>query len=338
MQDITISGCALDLQQRLLSKPTRRFLFIGHGDAALDGERTLGFTSKTGSLKTVSPETLASLLGAHSTKSGGRLDFVFLNGCETLELGRAVGHAGVPTVVCLETKVKDDAAQIFSTAFFLSVAKCRTYPEAFEDAKQAVLLTTRPGKLANGIPAEVPKYVLTDPKAAQPPLMASMMQGVGGPWQTGDPGRALGDARAGGITREQHAANFFWHAASGNVRKVGAVPMPYNARATLRWHQPGTAEVEYWFAPPFAADDPYRTDDPTDPNYARLSPGQRYVVMHVHFAGAWGDPSVQVDRDRVSFIRCEQEIDPATRQPGGMVGTYYTHESNPALQTVFGLA
>ena len=118
------------------------------------------------------------MLGRHSPPSGGLLELVFLNGCKGLELGRDVQDAGVPTVVCWETKAHDGAALIFSKAFFDSVARGRTYAKSFDDAKDAVLMPTRPGKLANGLAADVPMYELrapNTPAAAQtnPPPMAA---------------------------------------------------------------------------------------------------------------------------------------------------------------------
>ena len=63
----------------------------GHADAGLGAQKTLGFTSEdTGEIATVRPAELAEMLGAHSPRSGGRLELVFLNGCCSEELGRAV--------------------------------------------------------------------------------------------------------------------------------------------------------------------------------------------------------------------------------------------------------
>lgn len=100
-----------ELQQELLSRPPKAFMFIGHANAEVDGEHTLAFCSgRRRELVAVQPETLARLLGEFSPARGGPLRLVFLNGCQSEDLGRAVLAAGVPHVVCwstlVETKVK----------------------------------------------------------------------------------------------------------------------------------------------------------------------------------------------------------------------------------------
>ena len=94
---------------------TKRFLFSGHADAQLNhGERTLAFTSLNGGLAVIEPHSISHMLGGFAQK--GDLDLVFLNGCCSAELGKAVLEAGVPNVVCWESPTSDDAARIFSVA------------------------------------------------------------------------------------------------------------------------------------------------------------------------------------------------------------------------------
>ena len=52
---------------------------------------------------------------------------------------------------------------------------------------------------------------------------------------------------------------------------------------------------------------------------------QRYTVMHVHFAGAWGSPRRSPPG---CFLDCEQRQDPVTGQP------YCSYENNAAMQVV----
>jgi hypothetical protein len=164
-------GSAEDLQKEFLRTRYQCFLFAGHGDAQLgpptprgsngsaSHNRTLGFTSaRDGGLETVRPEHLAELLGAHSPARGGALTTVFLNGCRTEHIGRRVHDAGVPYVVCWATKAEDSAARLFARSFFSSLASGRGHALAFEDARTAVRLVTRPGRLASGVPSSVPKY------------------------------------------------------------------------------------------------------------------------------------------------------------------------------------
>ena len=80
-------------------------------------------------------------------------------------MGERVRNAGVPYVVCWRTKAHNAAARTLARTFFASLAAGRGHAQAFEDAKSAVLLITRPGRLANGVPSAVPAYELRDPHA-----------------------------------------------------------------------------------------------------------------------------------------------------------------------------
>ena len=176
-------GSAEDLRAELMRSSYEHFLFAGHGDAPLGppsangglsaSSRTLGFTSPTGGLEVVQPEHLASLLGAHSPRTGGLLTTVFLNGCETYSMGARVRAAGVPYVVCWRTKAESGAARLFACSFFSSLVSGRGHLQAFEDAKSALLITTRPGNLANGLPSSVPAYELRDPFPLPPSSSSS---------------------------------------------------------------------------------------------------------------------------------------------------------------------
>jgi len=103
-------GTAADLQRQLLT-PTRRFLFIGHADAQsrVPGEqdqRTLGFTD-AGKVRMAANGDLAAMFGISSCLGGaGMLELVFLNGCRSDVLGREVHAAGVPNVVCWQTRTE----------------------------------------------------------------------------------------------------------------------------------------------------------------------------------------------------------------------------------------
>ena len=109
-----------DMVKQLLQKvSTRRFLFCGHGDLQLDyGRRTLCFTSAAGSIALVEPKALALIFRGVMARAENALEFVFLNGCETLALGEELLAAGVPNVLCWESLVADEAAKLFSVGFF----------------------------------------------------------------------------------------------------------------------------------------------------------------------------------------------------------------------------
>ena len=89
------------------------------------------------------PKLIADVLGVHVPSRGGCLELVFLNGCLSEALGRALVAAGIPTVVCWSTRVHDQASRIFGRTFFQAVAESASYADAFDKAKLAVLTWPR---------------------------------------------------------------------------------------------------------------------------------------------------------------------------------------------------
>ena len=78
----------------------RQFLFAGHADAKLNKKRTLAFTDDAGNLSMVNPDALASMFQGVREGREVVLELVFLNGCNSDVLGRAVHEqARVPWVV-----------------------------------------------------------------------------------------------------------------------------------------------------------------------------------------------------------------------------------------------
>ena len=191
------------LRSALRDTETRRFLFIGHADAPTsrseDATRTLGFVLNDGTLAAARPQDLAVLLGRHSPKKGGRLELVFLNGCRSEALARAVRGEGVPYVVAWATSAHDEAARLFSRAFFEALVASRAsrgakrrrpstlaklgrrlldlarpeasaardaYAQAYQEAVDAIAFETRLGTLANGVRSHVPRFELRDPHGA----------------------------------------------------------------------------------------------------------------------------------------------------------------------------
>jgi len=160
-RDICNGGTAEDLRRMLLT-PTRMFLFSGHADAPSPsgGGFTLGFTQQGGGLAQVRPEDIASVLGASARPPAGKLELVVLNGCRSLELGRAARAAGVPTVICWQTQAEDGAARYFILEFFVAMetgCDCRT---AFQSAVQALRQRVHPEPWPN------PMYQVCEPSAA----------------------------------------------------------------------------------------------------------------------------------------------------------------------------
>ena len=97
----------------------------------------------------------------------------------------------MPWVVCWSTACDDEAAREFSVRFFYELSrqgsKVLRYRNAFRAATSYVRSITRHGKLDNGIPSEVPKFVFRDPvcQATKPcrdvdlaPMAASQQQEV----------------------------------------------------------------------------------------------------------------------------------------------------------------
>ena len=211
---ISYGGDAERLRSTLAARRTRRFLFSGHADlkttpsssssqapAASDDapsnpgkpigslDLTLGFTKPGGLLEAIDPpELIAELLGAHAPSGGdgGCLELVFLNGCRSESLGRAIRAAGVPAVVCWRTRCLDAAARLFARVFFQHIAGSRggggsLYTRAFEEAKRAVQLCTRDWK---GRKVASPCYDVRDPddpSTAPPPSVGSKKVPVGLP-------------------------------------------------------------------------------------------------------------------------------------------------------------
>ena len=163
------------LREVLRRRPVRRFHFVGHSDvqlgAASDGEtspNTLAFTTAEGRMTFVSAETVVSILKEHRG-----LEFVFINGCESLHLGKALRDGGVPHVVCWETKVEDTPAYHFAVEFYraLNSNNCEDYRGAFEAAKLAVESSLlRKGAEAGLRDIMIPKFELRRP--GSPPIRA----------------------------------------------------------------------------------------------------------------------------------------------------------------------
>ena len=159
-------GSAAALSKELDDPGARRFLFSGHADAPSGGERTLGFTGPGGVLEKIDPpQLLADLLGRYAagSVSGGNLELVFVNGCCSLDLGKAVHAAGVRTVICWQTQAQDEPAKILAREFFRHVAFGKSYPDAFDQAVQAVKLVVREQKDRAGNVTRVREFEMRVP-------------------------------------------------------------------------------------------------------------------------------------------------------------------------------
>ena len=94
--------------------------FSGHNDAPFFDTvlrtivNTLGLIDRNGELEIFPPEVIASTIGAFSPAHGGCLEFVFLSACMIFPLGLLLVDEGVPYVIGWVTRVRNEAAILFS--------------------------------------------------------------------------------------------------------------------------------------------------------------------------------------------------------------------------------
>ena len=108
------SSCSVEALNRDLSGK-KVWVFLGHTDAPLCGDRTLAF-SRDGVIEVVQISTIVEIVRSH------QLDLVVLNGCNGAQLAEELLGAGVPIVVYWSTMVHDEAAKMFSVGFFQALA------------------------------------------------------------------------------------------------------------------------------------------------------------------------------------------------------------------------
>ena len=141
------------------------WLFCGHGDALFGGGRAaLTFTNPLdGAPELIAADSLATIAGKHATHE---LRCVLLNGCSTLTLGERISKAGVESVTCWATPVRDEAAFWFGFGFANALAIGESPSGAFAAAKAAMLTVTVPRCTDDGAFAWVPKYCVGEPTPA----------------------------------------------------------------------------------------------------------------------------------------------------------------------------
>ena len=196
-------GTSVQLQDALTARKTCRFLFSGHADGNYEGAtsvvqatKSLGFTKPGGDLEVADPAVLAETLGRFKQT----LELVFLNGCESLSLGRLVCNQGIRTVVCWSTKTEDSAACLFASEFFALVARGgKSAREAFDGAKDKLANETCKVRDLSGTTHDVPKYEVRAP--GTPPAPGYNPLRV--PWPTGLPVLICMDVDSNGITEYQ---------------------------------------------------------------------------------------------------------------------------------------
>jgi hypothetical protein len=109
----------------------RAIHFSGHGHPNF-----MIFEDGRSGLQKVQPLILRKLIQA----GGMRLDFVFVSACHSRTAGETFAQAGVPHVVCvrIDARLLDCAANVFTRAFYLSLAVGDSVRQAFDIGRQAV--------------------------------------------------------------------------------------------------------------------------------------------------------------------------------------------------------
>mmetsp|Transcript_40177 Transcript_40177/g.132951 ORF Transcript_40177/g.132951 Transcript_40177/m.132951 type:complete len:305 (+) Transcript_40177:259-1173(+) len=147
---VLCGGTFNDLRRLLGRRATRRFLFAGHANARFGSARlTLGLTTADGRLAPPPPFAIAALLGRHSPRHGGALEFVMYNGCKSERIALLTLLSGVDYVCYWRTLVESTAARFLCAALFEAVARRHRagrpyYQWAFDEACGALVGEPRP--------------------------------------------------------------------------------------------------------------------------------------------------------------------------------------------------
>jgi hypothetical protein len=109
---------------------------IAHGDFPLGHENVPLLSPTTGDFEAPIIAWWVELIKPLVAKG---LRYVYLGGCCSIQLGRALSEqAGVPVVVCFEGKVESGAAKIFGPHFAQEIGNGITPAEAFDAARRRV--------------------------------------------------------------------------------------------------------------------------------------------------------------------------------------------------------
>ena len=138
---------------------------IVHGDAPLSGEFVplLPLLSSDGRTTGFQAQSIAWWVALITGLVAKGLRYVYLGGCCTDRLGSALHRAGVPVVVCFESKCETFAVKIFGTAFAQAINTGITPAEAYVAAHVKVLGETELGVLDDGTASQVQKYEFVAP-------------------------------------------------------------------------------------------------------------------------------------------------------------------------------
>mmetsp|Transcript_46141 Transcript_46141/g.149930 ORF Transcript_46141/g.149930 Transcript_46141/m.149930 type:complete len:333 (+) Transcript_46141:283-1281(+) len=170
---VLCDGTFNDLRRLLGRRATQRFLFAGHANARFGSARlTLGLTTADGRLAPPPPFAIAALLGRHSPRHGGDLEFVMYNGCKSERIALLTLLSGVDYVCYWRTLVETTAARFLCAELFEAVARRHRagrsyYQWAFDEACGALVGEPRPRTVqwADAPNADLPmRWEMRDPE------------------------------------------------------------------------------------------------------------------------------------------------------------------------------
>jgi hypothetical protein len=136
---INSQPCFKDFKDSMLSARARnvRLLHLaGHGNQKC-GFFWLKSSAVSTEYEEVPIDKLSRILKPEATASGGTIECVVLNACETEEMGKKLRSARVSHVVCWRSKVQDITAKRFALDFYGSLKQQeqgQDYGRAFEQA------------------------------------------------------------------------------------------------------------------------------------------------------------------------------------------------------------
>ncbi|MDX1905992.1 MAG: CHAT domain-containing protein [Bacteroidia bacterium] len=127
-QIVLIPNATLDEIIRVFDqygRGVRVFHYAGHA-----GDVSLLLEAPGGTRQAADKTGLARLLASY-----GGLELVFLNGCDTLQLGDSLVEAGIPAVVVTDTAIEDETANLFAQRLYERLADRQPLVRAMADAE-----------------------------------------------------------------------------------------------------------------------------------------------------------------------------------------------------------
>lgn len=144
--DFLENATLVELRRTLRGKPRDVLHFIGHGSfTAGNGEGVLLFETRSGD-----PHRVPATALAESLKGCPQLRLVVLNACKSAQMPRRAGQdpytsvggalmlAGIPAVLAMQFPISDQAAIVFSDAFYTTLARGEPIDAAAAEGRLAI--------------------------------------------------------------------------------------------------------------------------------------------------------------------------------------------------------